>query len=151
MATRMTITGDRALIANFRAMSKAAQGKALRGPVDRAGKIIEDATRILAPQRSGATKRAVTRKTMTRKGRAVCIIGVRRDRVEIQTYASDKARRVNPGKYAYLVESGTKRTRANPFAREARALAMPEAAALLTTEIPAAILAAVTPAKKASP
>lgn len=146
----MTVTGDKALIANFRAMSKAAQGKALRGPVDRAGAIMETALRVMAPQRSGATKRAVTRKTMVRKGRAICIVGVRRDLLEIQTYASGKVRRVNPGKYAHLIQSGTKRSKANPFATEARAYATPAAAALLATEIPAAILAAVKPPSKAS-
>lgn len=140
----MKVTGDKELIANLRAMDRAARAKAIRPAVTAAAKPMQAAMTLHAPFRTGALKRSVDTKVKTYKNAVVAIIGPRSDLIEVQTYAkSGRVRRVRPSKYAHLVERGTVRSKANPFATRAFMQTAAESQAILETRIVEGIHAAI--------
>lgn len=153
---RITITGDKALIDNLRAMGRAARAKAIRPAVTAAAKPMQAAMVLHAPYRTGALKRSIDTKVKTYKDAVVAIIGPRWDQIEVQTFRSifqtsltnATVRRVQPGRYAHLVEGGTHRSKKNPFAERAFMQTAAESQAILETMIVSNILSAIKePAK----
>lgn len=146
---RIIFEGEKELIANLRAMDRAARVKAIRPAVTAAAKPMEAAMRLHAPYRTGALKRSIDTKVKTYKNAVVAIIGPRWDQIEVQTYVkSGKVKRVQPGRYAHLVESGTIRSKANPFAERAFMQSAAESQSILETRIVEGIHGAIKEPKK---
>jgi HK97 gp10 family phage protein len=97
------ITGVQELLAGLRHLQDTVRRRITKAALLRGAAIIRKAARAKAPKRFGFLKRAIgTKSKAYRSGVVVVFVGVR------SRLAVHKGRRVNPGKYAHLVEFGTR-------------------------------------------
>lgn len=144
------VVGTEKLYAALQALDKKMRTKVLRKALTAAGQIVlaaerqfapvETAAGALAAARSGMFKRALTKKFKASGGRAVMIIGPRKNQpVVIGTRIRGRRRGApviyDPGKIGHLVERGSKRSKGHRMLEQAMAAAATAAAAAMIEAI----------------
>jgi HK97 gp10 family phage protein len=140
--------GDPALNARLLMLPATLQRIALREATRRAGKILQDAFKKLAPIQTGALQRSARVEIRDYKDGTIIIgiVGPPMDYVETIRSIRGNTKQVRPAKYLHLVESGTKQRQTNsgqnrgamparPFIHQARQEVASQVANIFQTEL----------------
>ena len=136
-AVRIRLEGVEPLLARLQALDKGTRNRILRKALRKGAKPVIQAERQLVPKDTGTLKRSIGSKSKTyRKGGVVVfIIGPRNTWTFAQKKGAKKLTLYKPGKYAALVDKGTKRSRPKPFREPAMNRAKSAAQAAIVGEI----------------
>lgn len=117
-AVKAEIEGVRDLVKQLETLQTKVRKKTLRKMVTGMAKVVNKGMKRRAPRRTKTLSKSIGQrvKVYRQSGNTVAIVGPRKGFAQVIEHEG-KAIKVNPEKYAHLVEFGTKHSRAKSFAR----------------------------------